>query len=652
MTADTEANRRESDMTGADPGRTATGIVRTHLVFASIFLIFSTLAATAAAAQLVWPTLFEGIVFFSYGRLVPIATSAFLYGWLTLGFLAAVYYILPRVTRVEFDHVGMALVSLFLITVGVGAGMVGIYLGATDGRRYLEMPLWADVFVFAGLLLAALAATRTVAQRARRLGPPQWYLLGATWWIVLAFLAGNVPGLPGYVGQFQESFYRASMTGLWFAAAGIGVVYYLIPKLVGADPMNASPLTVLGFWSLAFVWAGTGPVDFIYGAGPDWLETLGVAFSIGLLVPIIVIFADFAIAMRGRWDQVQDRVALGFVVAGAWLFALIPVYNLLLALRTSSAVVQFTEWVPGFEALAFYGAFSMWVFAFAYHALSGGRGPARSQVATWHLGLSLIGVFLMVFAMTVGGLVTGFTWAAGANAGEPTSYGAGFEIVLDSMSPYFGVRFAGFVVFVLAQVLFLIAVFGKAAEPATADPVTTGLSGTSVDPGFEVRFEDAAKVPSWNALRYGVVFLFLGAFVVTLILPAFDPDVSAGTILGDEARVYPAGSAVAAGRAVYVREGCVACHTQEVREIVPDVGLGAVSEAGDYVHENPIQRGSERLGPDLMHVASRDDTGSADFIRVFLVDPQAVRPWSTMPSYSYLDDTDLEALTQYIVSLR
>jgi cytochrome c oxidase cbb3-type subunit 2 len=70
------------------------------------------------------------------------------------------------------------------------------------------------------------------------------------------------------------------------------------------------------------------------------------------------------------------------------------------------------------------------------------------------------------------------------------------------------------------------------------------------------------------------------------------------------------------------------------------------------VHENPIQRGSERLGPDLMHVASRDDTASADYVRVLLVDPQAVRPWSIMPSYSYLDDTDLEALTQYIVSLR
>ena len=646
MTADIESNRRAAVVSDADSAREASGIVRIHLVIATIFLVFSTLAATVAAVELVWPDLFGGIVFFSYGRLVPIATSAFLYGWLTLGFLAAVYYILPRVTRVEFEHAGMAFVSLMLITIGVGAGMVGIYLGHTDGRRYLEMPLWADLFVFAGLLLAALAATRTVAARAARLGPPQWYLLAATWWIVLAFLAGNLPGLPGYAGQFQESFFRASMTGLWFAAAGVGIVYFLIPKLVGSDPIEASPLTALGFWSLAFVWAGTGPVDFIYGAGPDWLETLGVAFSIALLVPIIVIFTDFAIAMRGRWGEVQDRVTLGFVVAGAWLFALVPIYNLLLALRTSSAVVQFTGWIPGFEAIAWYGAFSMWIFAFGYYALSGGRGPKRSSVAVWHRRLSLTGVFLIVLAMTLGGLVTGFTWIAGANAGEPTSLGSGWEVVADLLAPYLGVRAVGFVVFALAQVLFAVAAFGGAADSVTEEWSTPG------DSELEVRFEDAARTPTWRGLRYGVVFLFLGAFTMTLVLPSLDPEVRAGTILGDETRVYAEGSAVADGREVYVREGCVACHTQEVREIVPDVGLGAVSVSGDYVHENPIQRGSERLGPDLMHVAARDENGSAEYVRGLLVDPRAAQPWSVMPSYSYLADEDLDALAQYIVSLR
>jgi cbb3-type cytochrome oxidase cytochrome c subunit len=53
-----------------------------------------------------------------------------------------------------------------------------------------------------------------------------------------------------------------------------------------------------------------------------------------------------------------------------------------------------------------------------------------------------------------------------------------------------------------------------------------------------------------------------------------------------------------------------------------------------------------------MHVAARDENGSAEYVRGLLVDPRAVQPWSVMPSYSYLADEDLDALAQYIVSLR
>jgi len=646
VTADIEDSRRLEETRDADSGPRAVGpVVRSHLVFAAIFLVLSAVLAATAAAGLVWPTLFEGISFFSYGRLMPLATSAFLYGWLTLGFLAAVYHILSRMARVDGPPTGLAFVSLLLIAIGVFGGLVGMYLGFSDGRRFLEMPIWADAVVFAGLVLAAVAATRLVARSDEKLGPSQWYLLAATWWLVLVYVAGNVPGMPGYAGQFQASFYRASLTGLWFAAAGVGIVYYLIPRLVRSDPIKASPLTVLGFWSLAFVWAGTGPVDFIYGAGPDWLETLGGAFSIALLVPVLVIFADFALAMRGRWVDVRDRVTLRFVIAGAALFALLPVYNLLLGLRTSSAVVQFTEWIPGFDVVALYGAFTMWICAFAYHALSGGRRPRRAGVARWHLWLSILGILLTAVAMTLGGLATGFTWAAGANAGEPTTFGEGFEAVMDALAPYLVLRTTGLVIFVIAQIFFLISVFGRSADEPD------GPSDLVDRVRYELAFETGARTPSWRGLRYGALILFLGAFLVTAVLPAFDPEVGEGTILGDEARSYPSGSIEADGRAVYVAEGCMFCHTQEVREIVPDVGLGPVSRAGDYVHESPIQRGVERLGSDLMHVGSREGV-TAESVRALLEDPRSVYDWSIMPSYSYLSDSDLDALSQYIVSLR
>jgi len=147
-----------------------------------------------------------------------------------------------------------------------------------------------------------------------------------------------------------------------------------------------------------------------------------------------------------------------------------------------------------------------------------------------------------------------------------------------------------------------------------------------------------------------VVALFFLALVLTVLLPSFDPEVDNGTVLGDRDRVYPEGSTVAAGRAVYIQEGCYYCHTQEVRPIITDVGLGQVSRAGDYVHETPALPGVERLGPDLMHVAGR--YSNAGVLKSRLIDPRGSRSWSIMPSYERLSDEDLDALTTYLMSLR
>jgi cbb3-type cytochrome c oxidase subunit II len=126
--------------------------------------------------------------------------------------------------------------------------------------------------------------------------------------------------------------------------------------------------------------------------------------------------------------------------------------------------------------------------------------------------------------------------------------------------------------------------------------------------------------------------------------------VEEGTILGDRDRVYPEGSTLAAGRAIYLEEGCYYCHTQQVRPIVTDVGLGVVSEAGDYVHETPAALGVERLGPDLTHVGDRYPTAGVLISR--LVDPRGSRSWSIMPSYDRLSDEELDALAEYLLSLR
>jgi cbb3-type cytochrome oxidase cytochrome c subunit len=76
-----------------------------------------------------------------------------------------------------------------------------------------------------------------------------------------------------------------------------------------------------------------------------------------------------------------------------------------------------------------------------------------------------------------------------------------------------------------------------------------------------------------------------------------------------------------------------------------------VSVRGDYANENPVLRGSERIGPDLFHVATRDGF-DAEALAAHLRNPQAARPWSVMPAYSHLSGAEIAALVSYIETLR
>jgi cbb3-type cytochrome oxidase subunit 1 len=628
----------------ATPENTPSGVednVRWHLMSAGVFLALAAITGALVSLQLVFPELGTRIAVLSYGRLAAAATHLFLYGWLALGFLAAVYFVLPRISDRSVKGEWLALVSLIAVAAAAASGAVLILAGLSDGRPYLQAPVFSEALLLVGLIVSAVVVTRTIAQDVGNLVPAQWYLLGSSWWAVLLVAFALLPGLPGAVGAMQIGFFRAGLAGFWFAAAGMGFLYYLVPRLTGQTSFEGSPFSALGFWSLAFVWAATGPVLYVYGPVPGWLQSVGVAFSIALFVPVALISRDLSILMRGRARLIEDRVTFAFASVGMMLFVLVPIHNLVQALRTSSSVVGLTEWTPAGDLLLFGGAFTFWIFAFVYHAT--GMGSARRGLGLWHLGLSFSGLAVAVAGMWIAGVATGLTWAADVNTGEFTAIGDGWSLTDWVLEPFLVMRAAGTVLFGVAQILLLVVV-------VTASWRVHESEADIDDEAFDLQLAGDGATISCPALRGGIVGAFAVAAILTVFVPWLDPNVSEATILADSARTYEEGSPIADGRAVYVREGCVACHTQSVRPIVPDVGLGPVSVAGDYVNEAPALVGIERLGPDLMHVGSRLD--DADALRAHLDDPRADRPWSIMPSYRYLTQGDLDALAEYLLSLR
>jgi cbb3-type cytochrome oxidase subunit 1/mono/diheme cytochrome c family protein len=614
--------------------------VRWHLMSAAAFLALAVVAGSVASLQLVFPELGARTAALSYGRLSSAAMHLFLYGWLALGFLAAVYFVLPRISGRSVKGEWLALVSLIAIAVAAASGAVLILAGLSDGRPYLEAPVFSEALLLIGLILSTVAVSRTIAQDVGQLVPAQWYLLGSSWWAVLVVAFALLPGLPGAVGAMQIGFFRAGLAGFWFASAGVAFLYYLVPKLTGQSSFEGSPFSALGFWSLAFVWAATGPVLYVYGPIPGWLQSVGVAFSIALFVPVALIARDLSILMRGRARFIEDRVTFAFASVGMLLFVLVPVHNLVQALRTSSSVVGLTEWTTAGDLLLFGGAFTFWLFAFGYHAT--GAGTGHRGLGGWHLGLSFTGVGVAIAAMWVAGVATGLSWSADVNTGEFTAVGVDWALTNWVLEPFLAIRAGGTVLFAVAQLLFLVVVF-------TASWRVSESEANIDDEAFDLQLAGDGASISCPTLRGGIIATFAVVAILTVFVPWLDGGVSDATILAETARSYPEGSAAADGRAVYIREGCIACHTQTVRPIVPDVGLGPVSVAGDYVNEAPALVGVERLGPDLMHIGSRIDD---DGLRAHLDDPRAERPWSIMPSYRYLTQGDLDALAEYLLSLR
>ncbi len=133
--------------------------------------------------------------------------------------------------------------------------------------------------------------------------------------------------------------------------------------------------------------------------------------------------------------------------------------------------------------------------------------------------------------------------------------------------------------------------------------------------------------------------LFLSLTFATAILPAMQNQSNNAPLPDSE----PLSGDALAGKLIYLREGCVACHTQQVRNVDMDRVFGArPGIPADYAHNTRTSfwqntatlMGTERTGPDLTDVGNRQP--SLDWHLMHLYNPRIVVEQSIMPSFSWL----------------
>ena len=96
-----------------------------------------------------------------------------------------------------------------------------------------------------------------------------------------------------------------------------------------------------------------------------------------------------------------------------------------------------------------------------------------------------------------------------------------------------------------------------------------------------------------------------------------------------------------AGRNIYIREGCYACHSQMIRTLRDEVErYGPYSLAVESKYDHPMLWGSKRTGPDLARLGGKY---SDDWHVAHLINPRDVVPQSVMPRYAWLQRNELRS---------
>jgi len=94
------------------------------------------------------------------------------------------------------------------------------------------------------------------------------------------------------------------------------------------------------------------------------------------------------------------------------------------------------------------------------------------------------------------------------------------------------------------------------------------------------------------------------------------------------------------GRDIYIREGCVGCHSQMIRPFRSEVErYGEYSKAGEFVYDHPFLWGSKRTGPDLHRIGGKY---SDNWHLNHMYDPQSTSSGSIMPAYQWIIKSELD----------
>lgn len=377
------------------------------------FFIVGIIAITIAA-KFVWPSLLGTVQYLTYGRLRPLHVNGMLFGWLLAADMGLSFFMVPRLCAVKLWSEKLGVATAILWNCIVLGAVVSLLMGWTQGLEYAELPLPLDIAVVVAWVMFGANIFMTIASRKYdQMYVSIWYIMGTILWTAFVYLTGNFAVLFA-TGTNQANLnwmYVHNAVGLIFTPVGLAIAYYFIPKSSNT-PLYSHKLSMIGFWSLAFVYVWTGAHHMLHGPISQWLQTISIAFSVMLLIPVWAVVYNFFATMKGQWHQLKDNVPLKFLMSGVVFYLLTCFQGPMHSLRTVNAIVSKTDWIPGHAHMAVLGAFSFFAIAGTYHMIprvfkTSIFSEALANWSFWFLMFGGLGFFVTLW---LGGFWQGWQW--------------------------------------------------------------------------------------------------------------------------------------------------------------------------------------------------------------------------------------------------
>ena len=595
------------------------------------------------ALLFIFPNLTDGISWLSFGRLRPLHTNAVIFAFVGNAIFAGVYYSLQRLLKTRMYSDVLSNINFWGWQLIILAAAITLPLGYTSSKEYAELEWPIDIAIAIIWVVFGLNMIMTILnRRVRHIYVAVWFYI-ATFVTVAVLHIFNSLALPvdflksysAYAGvqdALVQWWYGHNAVAFFLTTPFLGLMYYFLPKIANR-PVYSYRLSIIHFWSLIFIYIWAGPHHLLYSSLPDWAQNLGVVFSIMLIAPSWGGMINGLLTLRGAWDKVRIDPVLKFFVVALTGYGMATFEGPMLSLKNVNAIAHYTDWIVAHVhvgALAWNGFMAFAIIYWLVPRLTKTQ-LWSTKLANFHFWIGTLGIVLYTIPLYVAGFSQHMMWKQ-FNPDGTLMYGNFLETVT-SIMPMYVMRAIGGTLYMIGMIVLVYNVYqtikqgAKVEDEAAEAPALPAISKKRLKgEGFHSWLERKPiqlTILATIAISIGGIVQIVPTLVVESNIPTIES-------------VKPYTPLELAGRDLYIREGCVGCHSQMIRPFRSEVErYGDYSKSGEFVYDRPFLWGSKRTGPDVHRLGGKY---SDNWHFNHMLDPQSTSPGSIMPAYQWLFD--------------